>query len=343
VAATAVDREASAAKVAAQVAAVASAQSIVGTVSGAAGMSNGSSANSTLAVETPQATHQAIAPTSAAYTSSAPAEVTGLSYTAPVDCGSSLCQLPLDIYVPTGPGPYPTVVLLRGGPGGIGGRSYLASFAESLAASGLLVYSIDVRDLSYEGGGYPEAMQDTACAIRYARGTSASYGGDADLVTLVGHSFGAYIGSIVAVNSVQYQGGCLYDGSGRPDAFVGIAGCYDVADGGNADDFANFFGGSAAETADERYLATPYIYASGPSIPVRLVAGTADGTVDPIASQDLDTFLAQRSWNVEFDFVSGGSHMSVLTSDGQQTVLSAIVTADTYSDAVDQVSGKSGS
>jgi len=269
--------------------------------------------------------------------------VSDVLYTDEVDCLTSLCRMPLDIYIPTGPGPYPTVVLLRGGPGGIGGRSYVASFAEQLAASGLLVYSIDVRDLASEGGGYPQAMQDTACAIRYARATSTSYGGDGDAVTLVGHSFGAYIGSVVAVNPLEYQGGCLYGGSGRPDAFVGLAGCYNVAGGGNAGDFDHFFGGDATQTASVRAVATPFAYATGSAIPVRLVAGTADETVDPVATSDLNAFLLSHGWNTSFDFVQDASHMTILDpSHGQLAVFDAIALESEYSNAVDPVKDRLG-
>jgi len=52
----------------------------------------------------------------------------------------------LDIYVPNGPGPHPTVVLIRGGPSGDGGRAYLDSFAGGLASVGLLVFNADYRD-----------------------------------------------------------------------------------------------------------------------------------------------------------------------------------------------------
>jgi acetyl esterase/lipase len=301
-----------------------------------------SSADASSAATT--ATPSPIAGIGVAYESATPKEYTGLTYGIPLDCGSlGTCTLPVDVYVPSGPGPYATVVLLRGGPGGIGGRSYVASWAAQLAADGLLVYSIDVRDLASEGGGYPQAMQDTACAIRYARATASQYDGDGSTVTLVGHSFGGYIGAIVSLNPVEYAGGCPYGGSGRPDAFVGLAGSYDVAGGGNASDFTAFFGGDATATASVRAIATPYAYASGSAIPVRLVAGTADDTVDPVASQDLYKFLLAKGWNVGLNMVPDASHMSVLSpSEGEAAVFQAATIAIESSDGLGQVSGRLG-
>ena len=287
---------------------------------------------------------QAPAPVAAQYQASTPQIVENVPYTSPVDCGSgSLCQWNLDIYVPTGPGPYPSVVLVRGGPYGADGRQYLDSFAQSLASQGLLVFNIDIRDLASQGGGYPQAMQDVACGIRYARAVATTYGGDGGPVTLVGHSFGAYVASLVALNPVEYQGGCLYGGSGRPDAFVGLAGCYDVLNGGNAGDFASYFGGTADETAAVRAAANPFAYATGSTIPVTLVAGTADETVDPVASSDLAAFLAGRGWNATLESVPDASHMSILDSAGQEAVMDTVGLSQAAANALDQVSGVSGS
>jgi pimeloyl-ACP methyl ester carboxylesterase len=326
---------------------------VIGATSSIAATTDESSADAGLAaagtstvVATTQADRTQIPAIAGTYTTSAPTFIEDLKFTSPVDCGDlGTCQLPLDVYVPTGPGPYPTVVLLRGGPGGIYARRYLDSFATELASSGILVYLIDVRDVASEAGGYPQAMQDTACGIRYARATAAQYGGDAGIVTLVGHSFGAYIGSVVALNASEYtSSACLYGGSGRPDAFVGLAGCYDVAGGYNAPEFQLFFGGTADETAATRTAATPFAYATGAQIPVRLVAGTADTTVDPQNSIELNAFLVRNGWNVGFDYVNGADHSSILdTTTGGAATLDAIEVAVDYANATDAVQGKLGS
>ncbi len=240
-----------------------------------------------------------------------------VAFTAPVDCGAAgRCQLLLDIWSPVGAGRHPAVVLLRGGPSNFGGRGYLSFFAQQLAHAGFVVYNADFRDLASNDGGYPTAFEDVACAIRYARATEGSYGGDGSL-TLVGHSLGAWVGSIVALDPGEFTGGCLSGGSGRPDAFVGLAGNYDL--NRNLTDLANFFGGSAAQTAKARALSNPFNYASGASIPVRLMAGTADTTVNPAASQQLYSFLAAKDWDVTLKMVPGANHMSTMRSPGGQS------------------------
>ena len=99
------------------------------------------------------------------------------------------------------------------------------------------------------------AFQDVACAIRYARATAPKYRGAGSL-TLVGHSLGGWVGSVVALDSTEFEGGCLYGGSGRPDAFVGLAGDYDLNT--NLLDLYRFFGGRQAQTANARTASDPF-------------------------------------------------------------------------------------
>jgi acetyl esterase/lipase len=271
--------------------------------------------------------------------------VRNVPYTTPVDCGGYSCQLPLDIYVPGGPGPHPAVVLLRGGPGTIGSRNYLADYALYLASLGLLVFSPDTRDMYWSSGGYPVSFQDASCAVRFARARSAAYGGDAGPLTFVGHSFGAYIGAMLSLNATEYaSAACLFGGSGRPDAFVGFAGCYDVGSEDVASEFGTFFGGWGPSTNTARAAANPMGVPLSDRIPVRILAGTLDVSVDPHASAMLTDYLARRGWNVALALVPGANHMTVLDSvEGRNAVLGAIALAQATRNAIDPVVGASGS
>lgn len=283
------------------------------------------------------------APVQAVYSESGYTTVSDIPFTQPVDCGGVSCQLLLDVYVPAGTGPFPTVVLLRGGPSGPGGRGYLNLFADELASRGILVFNADMRDLAGLGGGYPAAFEDVACAIRFARSDASQYNGDANTVTLVGHSLGGWVGSVVALDPTEFQGGCLAGGSGRPDAFVGLAGNYQISNGGNYWDLYDFFGGAPDATASARSAGNPFNYATSAPIPVRLVVGTADTSVDPVNSIALDNFLTQQNWNVALTTVSGGDHMSILDDPASWgAVFSGIAAAQSDAGAIDPLKASSG-
>ncbi len=263
-------------------------------------------------------------PSSAAYTRSSFSVESAVPFTQPMDCGGgATCQVRVDIYVPSGPGTYPTVVLV-----GPSGRGYLASLAGDLASRGILVFDADFRDVGASGGGYPAGFQDVACAVRFARSEASRYRGDSVTVTLVGHSLGGWVGSVVALDPTEFQGGCLAGGSGRPDAFVGLAGNYQISSGENAGDLESFFGGSASATAQSRSASDPFNYAGGSPIPVRLVAGTDDETVDPGQSKALNAYLVKQGWDVSLTMVDGGGHMTILAAQSTyDAVFSAVAAA----------------
>ncbi len=252
-----------------------------------------------------------------------------VAFTPPVTCGSSHCSVRLDVYAPVEAGPYPTVVLVRGGPTGLGGRSYLEGFARELASAGMVVFNADMRDFGAAGGGYPEAFQDVACAIRFARSTASRYGGDGSSIVLVGHSLGGYVGSVVALDQDEMGGSCLAAGQGRPDAFVGLAGTYLLTAPEVARDLDAFFGGSRSATRPERAAADPFSSAGRLSIPVRLVAGDSDAVVNPIASSSLERLLSGLGWDVRLTMVRRAGHSSLVAPSAAgpvsvQAVLSAI-------------------
>jgi alpha/beta superfamily hydrolase len=248
--------------------------------------------------------------------------VGSVPYTSAVDCGATRCEMNLDIYVPSGDGPFPAVVLI-----GPNGRSYLAAFAADLANLGILVYNANFRDVASQGGGYPAGFQDVACAVRYARTNASQHGGLAGPITLVGHSLGGWVGSVVALDHEEFVGGCLAAGSGRPDAFVGLAGNYQIDSGENSTDLNDFFGGSATAMAAAYAASNPFNYAAGASIPVRLVAGTEDETVDPYQSIALDSFLVKRAWDVTLTMIAGGTHMSILREPLTRAAVSSAIAA----------------
>ncbi|MFI5259369.1 MAG: alpha/beta hydrolase family protein [Candidatus Limnocylindrales bacterium] len=251
--------------------------------------------------------------------------ITDVTFVRPEGCSAAACSVLLDIYVPRGSGPFPTVVLVRGGPTGAGGRGYLDPFASELAESGIIVFNADMRDMASKDGGYPEAFDDVACAVRFARTWSFAYGGDGSSVTLVGHSLGGFVGSVVALNSAQFTGDCLASGSGRPDAFVGLSGNYNLSDPKVANDLQVFFGGTPEETAEARSASNPFNYATGSPIPVDLVAGTDDQTVNPAAAVSLNAYLTERGWNVTLTLIPGATHNSIIVPTGAGPQSMAVV------------------
>ena len=102
-----------------------------------------------------------------------------------------------EVKVPDGEGPFPAVVLAHGGSWITGDPSIMRSLANHLTDAGFLTVNTPYK-LANDSPGFPEAVDDVACAVRYAAAHADSDG----TVAVVGHSAGAHISAVVALTAV---------------------------------------------------------------------------------------------------------------------------------------------
>jgi acetyl esterase/lipase len=234
-------------------------------------------------------------PTTAAATTTIPSIATTVVTEAP-DLDTA------DVRLPDGAGPFPAVVLVHGG-GWVGGSpEYMTPLAEFLSSEGFLTVNSGYQ-LSLTSPGFPAAIEDISCAVAYAASHPQSTGD----VTVIGHSAGAHIGSLVALDADRYDDACQPPNRGTPARFVGLAGPYDVDRLGRL--LVSFFG---VERADD-----PELWASGnplllvgenPDLNVLLVHGAADGLVPLDFAQDFADSLEGAGTGVVVEIVDGASH-----------------------------------
>ncbi|MEA1903892.1 MAG: alpha/beta hydrolase [Actinomycetota bacterium] len=146
--------------------------------------------------------------------------------TVPPTTTTTVVELPdigVEIGVPDGDGPFPAIVLVHGGSWVAGDPSIMRPLASFLNDEGFMTINTPYQ-LALEQPGFPDAVDDVACAVRYAAAHPDSDG----TVTLIGHSAGAHISAIVALKGDAYAEDCPVDGLGVPDRFVGLAGPYDI-------------------------------------------------------------------------------------------------------------------
>ena len=130
----------------------------------------------------------------------------------------------LDIYAPrtAGTGGRPVVVFFYGGSWNSGTRSGYAFVGRALAAQGFVVVIPDYRLVPAIR--YPAFVEDGAAAVRWTKGHIAGFGGDPAKLVLMGHSAGAYIAAMLAVDD-RWLGHDRQAVRG----LVGLAGPYDFA------------------------------------------------------------------------------------------------------------------
>jgi acetyl esterase/lipase len=178
----------------------------------------------------------------------------------------------LDIYVPaTLRADTPVVVFFSGGSWTSGDRRMYRFVGTALAAQGVVMVIPNYR--LFPEVRFPAFMQDAAATVAWTRAHSASYGGDKNRLFLMGHSAGAQIATLLALD-----GGYLRaDGVDPRDlaGVIGLAGPYDFLPL-HDEELKLIFG-----PEQYRWRSQPINFVTPQAPPMFLAAGTADATVDP--------------------------------------------------------------
>ncbi|MEA3053456.1 MAG: hypothetical protein QOG72_2359 [Sphingomonadales bacterium] len=100
-----------------------------------------------------------------------------------------------DLWLPAGPGPHPTVLMVHGGcwQTEIADRRIMNWIANDLRKRGIAVWNIDYRGVDRKGGGYPGTFADAAAAADALRGQAGRYRLDLSPLVAVGHSAGGHL------------------------------------------------------------------------------------------------------------------------------------------------------
>jgi acetyl esterase/lipase len=186
----------------------------------------------------------------------------------------------LDVYRPSNAAALPIVVFFYGGSWQSGNKQLYRFVAAALARRGYVTVIPDYR--VYPEVRYPEFIEDGARAVRWAKHNAVRFGGDPDKLFLMGHSAGAYIAAMLALDPRW-----LNEVGLAPDrdiaGLIGVSGPYDflpLRDGA----LKVIFGGNDPATQ-------PIFYVSPGAPPALLLTGAKDGIVNPDNSARLASRL----------------------------------------------------
>lgn len=206
------------------------------------------------------------------------------------------------VTVPDGEGPFPAVVLVHGGGWVTGDPSIMRPLAEHLNDNGFLTVNTRYNLATRDGGAFPQAADDVACAVRYAAAHPDSDGS----VALVGHSAGAHIGALVALMGDDYRDGCTLAGSGLPDRFVGLAGPYDISRVALA---TALFGGGPDQLPEIWEAGNPQRHTdANPDLDSLIMYGERDGLVTDRFAIEFNNALTNSGSQALLEMVEGARH-----------------------------------
>lgn len=262
------------------------------------------------AAPTPGSSAPAVAPTPSPTPSPAPpitARLDPLTTPGPGPRG-------LEVVLPDDPSGAPTVVLVHGGAWLAGSPDSLAALAAGLADRGAIAVNLSYSTLLQQGG-HPRTFDELACGIRQARAIGEDLGGSGEVV-LAGHSAGAHLAMVVALDEGAWGGDCPFDGSAAPDRFVGLAGVYDI----DAVDVVMraFLGGDRTQIPEVWDAVDPHaLVVSGVSgvgdFPVRFHVGDQDTLAPERVSQRLADELVAAGADATVELLPGVDHFEIMT------------------------------
>ena len=206
----------------------------------------------------------------------------------------------LDVYAPKGASGAPLVVFFYGGGWESGERADYRFAAMALAKRGFVTVVPDYR--VYPEVRFPDFLLDGAKAVRWARRNAEEFGADPGLVMLVGHSAGAYIAAMLALDRRWLDTQSL----GALAGVVGLAGPYDFLPLHNAVLEAIF-----APAGDLRQ-SQPITFARGDAAPMLLLSGLNDRTVRADNSRRLAARLRMLGGDASARFYERIDHALVL-------------------------------
>jgi len=216
----------------------------------------------------------------------------------------------LDVYSPVGSvGPAPLVLFVHGGGWAIGDKNQFGWVGEQLAQQGVVAAVMNYR-LSPTVQ-HPEHTKDVARALAWLHRNGAQLGGDPHRLYVAGHSAGAHMAALVALDRSYLLAEGL--NSAILKGVIGIAGpSYDLdaryAQSPIAPILQSAFGadvGKWGQAAPVRYV-QPY----APNF--LLIYGTADNQALPLSTQSLATALQQGGVPTQLETLQGQDHFSVL-------------------------------
>lgn len=217
----------------------------------------------------------------------------------------------LDVYQPSDPvfsaKARPVVVFFYGGAWQEGSRSDYLFVAEALTQRGYVVVVPDYR--VYPEVIYPEFLHDGAAAVAWAATNIDRFGGDRSSIFLMGHSAGAHIAAMLALDNTFLDAQKVPRTSVK--GLIGLAGPYDFLPLTEPNVIALF--------ASEPNLALtqPIHYANASTgvkvaPPVLLLHGDDDKRVYPKNSINLHRSLRAAGAKVELDMLPGVSHTQII-------------------------------
>ncbi|MCH2113334.1 MAG: alpha/beta hydrolase [Pirellulales bacterium] len=194
--------------------------------------------------------------------------------------------LKADLYMPSGKGPFPAVLVVHGGAWCMGSRAQLSGFAQAAARHGMVAVAISYRLAPQHK--FPAQIEDCKAAVRWIRSQAVELKIDPQRIGAFGYSAGAHLATLLGATDSNDG----LDGVADPDRHLSAR--VQVVTGGglpcdfrvlelDSQDLAFWLGGTRREVAEVYRQASPRAFASDDDPPMFFFHGQNDDLV-PLSS-----------------------------------------------------------
>lgn len=210
----------------------------------------------------------------------------------------------LDVYVPTSSakGPHPVLVFFHGGAWRDGERDGYGFLGRAFAARGIVTVIADYRKTPKVK--FPAFVEDAASAIAWAHNNAGKYQGDPAKLYIMGHSAGAHIMMMAALDK-QWLAKDGLDPSVIAGV-IGLSGPYDFLP--LTTDSSKLALGHWPKLEETQ----PITYARADAPPMMLLTGDIDTVVKPRNSKNLDAKIRQLGGNSALKIYSKVDHADII-------------------------------
>ena len=220
--------------------------------------------------------------------------------------------LKADLYVPSGPGPHPGVLVVHGGAWHTGTRAQLSGFAQALARQGFTAVAISYRLAPQHV--FPAQIEDCRAAIQWMQKNRQRLKIDPQRLGGFGYSAGAHL--VALLGAAQPKPGDRASDDERDGSVVRLRA---VAGGGTPCDFralpldnrtlAFWLGGSRRERPEQYHLSSPAAYVTPDDPPMFFYHGEADRLVPVESPKQMVAALRDAGVPAELHVVPKAGHL----------------------------------
>lgn len=208
----------------------------------------------------------------------------------------------LDVYAPDRSArPAPVIVFLYGGGWRSGERGLYRFLGATMARRGAVVVVPDYR--LYPMARFPDFLRDAAAATAWVHREVANFGGDPERIILMGHSAGAYLAMMLAMDR-RWLAEVGLQADRDVAGVIGLAGPYDFL----PPDDPNLVPIFPSDPA----VSQPIGFARGDAPPVMLLHGGADSVVRLAQSERMVSAIRARGGRAAMRVYSGIGHTALV-------------------------------